>query len=141
MQRLMCVGLLAVSVFASNACRSSSAASNNLQPCRIALAQHQGDAKLDREIRQLQQKISNNPQPVPLIEQLGWRYVEKARASFDPGYYKLAEQCAACLEAKQAVSPKETNSTQSTRAAALLLRATCCTTCTASKRPNRWRAS
>lgn len=122
MRRLMGLGLLAVSLFVTNACRSSNAAPNNLQPCRIVLAQHQGDEKLDREIRQLQQKISNSQQPLPLIEQLGWRYVEKARTSFDPGFYKLAEQCATCLEAKQAARPKENGATQSIRPAVLLLR-------------------
>lgn len=122
MRRWMGLGLLAVSLFATNACRSSSAAPSNLPPCQIALAQHQGAEKLDREIRQLQQKISHRQQPLPLIEQLGWRYVEKARVSFDPGYYKLAEQCAACLEAKQAALPKENGSTPSVRPAVLLLR-------------------
>ena len=32
------------------------------------------------------------------LEQLGWAFVAKARESFDPGFYKLAEQCARCIE-------------------------------------------
>ena len=32
------------------------------------------------------------------LEQLGWAFVTKARESFDPGFYKLAEQCARCIE-------------------------------------------
>ncbi len=128
-------GLLAILMMAGSACRSTgSAATNNLQPCEIALAAQNGDGRLEREIRQLQQKIRVSPQPLPLIEKLGWSYVEKARASFDPGYYKLAEQCAACLEAKQAEMKKNgqqssangstlnAQSEQSAKSASLLLR-------------------
>ncbi len=117
-------GLCAVSMMCLTACQSAtpSAAANKLQSCEIALARHDGDAKLDEEIRRLQQRIrAGRQQPaqqsLPMIERLGWSYVEKARASFDPGYYKLAEQCAACLEAKQAQKPGEKQN-----ASALLLR-------------------
>jgi tetratricopeptide (TPR) repeat protein len=34
-------------------------------------------------------------------ERLGWTFIAKARRSFDPGFYKLAEQCALCLAAQQ----------------------------------------
>ncbi len=53
-------------------------------PCDIALAPSN-----DPRIARLQRKDR--------LEQLGWAYVEKARQSFDPGYYKLAEQCALCM--------------------------------------------
>ena len=33
-----------------------------------------------------------------MVEKLGWSFVEKARESFDPGFYKLAEQCGLALE-------------------------------------------
>jgi len=144
MQRWIGFGLLAVLIMATNACRSAniSAASNSkaLQPCEIALSEHNGEEKIDKEIRQAQQRIranQNHQQSLPMIEKLGWSYVEKARASFDPGYYKLAEQCAICLEAKQAVLKKSSEpaqsgevtqiawnsqSAQSTKSSALLLR-------------------
>lgn len=136
MRRLIGFGLLAVSMLATNACRSTDAAANTLLPCEIALAEHDGNAKLDEEIRIVQQKIrarQNNEQALPMIEKLGWSYVEKARASFDPGYYKLAEQCAACMEVKQtAIQEQGTSqpggdaqdyqSAKSTKSAALLLR-------------------
>src|SRR4029078_3555825 len=32
------------------------------------------------------------------FERLGWAFVAKARESFDPGFYKLAEQCAHSIE-------------------------------------------
>ncbi len=141
MKRWIGLGMLAISVMATNACHSpnTSAAATALVPCEIALTQHNGDGKIDQEIRQTQQKIrasqqQHDQQALPLIEKLGWSYVEKARASFDPGYYKLAEQCAVCIEAKQAALQKDSQSTQpaqvawnpqsiqSTKSSALLLR-------------------
>jgi tetratricopeptide (TPR) repeat protein len=44
-------------------------------------------------------------QPTALA-QLGWAFIQKARVSFDPGFYKLAEQCAVCMEAQQPDSPE-----------------------------------
>jgi hypothetical protein len=35
-----------------------------------------------------------------------WLFVKQARLSFDPGFYKLAEQCAACLEARGSTGPE-----------------------------------
>lgn len=139
MQRWIGLGLLAASMIATNACHStdSSAASKALQPCEIALTEHNGEQKIDKDIRQVQRKIRANQNhllALPLIEKLGWSYVEKARTSFDPGYYKMAEQCADCLEAKQAAlqtysKPAQTGETaqaagnpQSTKSSALLLR-------------------
>ena len=144
MKRWIGLGMLAISMLATNACQSAntSAAANALVPCEIALTEHNGDGKLDQEIRQIQQKIrggqnnqrQNDQLTLPLIEKLGWSYVEKARGSFDPGYYKLAEQCAACMDAKRAAfqttaqaSPAakvswNEQSAQSAKASALLLR-------------------
>src|SRR5947209_1414776 len=52
----------------------------------------------DREISRLQQQIRNRRNLQLALEQLGWAFVAKARESFDPGFYKLAEQCAWCIE-------------------------------------------
>ena len=49
--------------------------------------------------------------PARAAEHLGYRFVARARLSNDPGYYKVAEQAAACLES---ITPNEP--------AALLLR-------------------
>lgn len=135
MRRWTALILLTASLMAATACRSTGAASSNIsQPCELALAAHNGGAGLDQEIRQLQQKIRTSPQPLPLIEKLGWSYVEKARVSFDPGYYKLAEQCALCMDARQAEKKQGNNhsdqngsslnaqSGQSVNSASLLLR-------------------
>ena len=67
--------------------------------CRLALAPAPGDKPSDAEIARLQGEITNAHDPRPQIENLGWAFVKKARLTFDNGYYKLAEQCAACLDA------------------------------------------
>jgi len=40
------------------------------------------------------------------LERLGWSFVAKARESFDPGFYTLAEQSALCLESRQPNAPE-----------------------------------
>jgi tetratricopeptide (TPR) repeat protein len=70
-------------------------------PCASALAPHEGPDKEDREIIRLQTKVRSASDPAPWLEQLGWAFVVKARVSFDPGFYKLAEQCAQCLDTKK----------------------------------------
>ncbi|MBO0719489.1 MAG: hypothetical protein J2P41_01620 [Blastocatellia bacterium] len=94
--------LICVWLIASSACRqASSGAPMMAAPCEIALAPHSGDAKIDREITHLQQEIRSKVKPsqtTAMIEKLGWSFIEKARLSFDPGYYKLAEQSALCLD-------------------------------------------
>ena len=68
---------------------------------QIILAPQSGDGKVDREIARLQQAVRNARNPNLLLERLGWTFVAKARQSFDPGYYKLAEQCALYLDSRQ----------------------------------------
>lgn len=133
MRRWIGLGLLTISTLVVNACQATNAASIKITPCEIALAEHDGNAKLDDEIREAQRKIRANQtkqQSLPVIETLGWHYVEKARASFDAGYYKLAEQSAACLEAKSdqlantqpAAGSFSPMTPQASKQAALLLR-------------------
>jgi len=78
--------------------------------CRLVLAPLGGDKAIDQEISRQQALVIGGTSSA--LERLGWAFVKKARVSFDAGYYKLAEQCAACLEARN-----------SNRADALLLRA------------------
>jgi tetratricopeptide (TPR) repeat protein len=104
---LFTLSLLAVALIGGSACRSTNAVERTAaSPCEIALATHEGDAKIDAEIAKLQREIRANARPQygpALVEKLGWSFIDKARASFDPGYYKLAEQCGFCMEAKAAV--------------------------------------
>ena len=67
-------------------------------PLALVLAPQKGDSRIEKEISQLQQRIRNGRNIELWLEQLGWAFVAKARESFDPGFYKLAEQCARCIE-------------------------------------------
>lgn len=73
----------------------------SFDPCAIALAPHQGESQLDKDIAGLQARIRDATDPTTKLEQLGWMFVAKARVKFDPGFYKLAEQCALCIESKK----------------------------------------
>jgi tetratricopeptide (TPR) repeat protein len=83
----------------------------SLNPCAVALAPQVEDGRpeimrpeitrVDAEIARLQRAVRKEKEPQAYIEQLGWRFVEKARLSYDPGYYKIAEQCADCIEAQK----------------------------------------
>jgi tetratricopeptide (TPR) repeat protein len=65
---------------------------------RLVLTPQTGDSRTDKEISRLQRQIRDRRNLQAGLEQLGWAFVTKARESFDPGFYKLAEQCALCIE-------------------------------------------
>jgi tetratricopeptide (TPR) repeat protein len=69
--------------------------------CAIALVPHQGDEPIDREIRRLQSEAQSGTKGIETVKRLGWAFVGKARSSYDPGFYKLAEQCALCVRSTQ----------------------------------------
>ena len=64
----------------------------------LVLMPQTGDSRTDKEISQLQKQIRDGRNLQLRLEQLGWAFVAKARESFDPGFYKLAEQCARSIE-------------------------------------------
>ena len=94
-----------------SSCRSADATAERITipPCQIAVT---ALPERDERIERLQQDIRLGKNPSVKLEQLGWTFVEKARASNDPGFFKLAEQCAECLLSRD----------QEMRSAALLLR-------------------
>jgi tetratricopeptide (TPR) repeat protein len=63
-----------------------------------ALAPLEGDEPADKDIRRIQSQIRNGQNRTAALEQLGWAFVAKAHASFDPGFFKLAEFCAKALD-------------------------------------------
>jgi tetratricopeptide (TPR) repeat protein len=67
-------------------------------PLALVLTPQTGDSRNDREVSRLQQQLRNGRNLRLGLEQLGWAFVAKARESFDPGFYKLAEQCARSIE-------------------------------------------
>jgi tetratricopeptide (TPR) repeat protein len=78
-----------------------SAESGFADPCQVALAPQAGDTRLDADIRRAQEEVRQGIAPERALERLGWLFVSKARATFDDGFYTLAEQCARCLDARQ----------------------------------------
>jgi len=69
--------------------------------CALALLPHEGTGGLDLEIIRVQKEVRSASDPTAWLAQLGWLFIVKARISFDPGFYKFAEQCALCLDAKK----------------------------------------
>ena len=67
-------------------------------PLGLVLTPQAGKSPTDKEISQLQQRIREGRNVELWLDRLGWAFVAKARESFDPGFYKLAEQCAHSIE-------------------------------------------
>ena len=87
--------------------------------CAVALGAPAGGGRLAPEITRLQQEARRSRGAAPAIEKLGWQYVEQARLSYDPGYYKLAEQCALCLEGRAEAGDRHTEAARLLRGYAL----------------------
>src|SRR4029453_9103576 len=64
----------------------------------LVLGPQIGNSPTDREISQLQQRTRKGINGDPWLRRHGCACVAKARESFDPGFYKLAEQCARSIE-------------------------------------------
>ncbi|HEU4894117.1 MAG TPA: tetratricopeptide repeat protein [Vicinamibacterales bacterium] len=110
------VPILLVTVTAATAsCRQTKAPlvgpDGSRAACVVALAPSPQRNDTDREIARLQEQARREPNSRLALEQLGYRYVARARVANDPGDYKLAEKTAECIES---TSPDD--------AAALLLR-------------------
>jgi tetratricopeptide (TPR) repeat protein len=70
--------------------------------CRIVIAAAPRD---DEGMASLQEDLRTGRMPVRAAEQLGHRFVARARLSNDAGFYKIAEQAAACMESLEPESP------------------------------------
>jgi tetratricopeptide (TPR) repeat protein len=80
------------------ASKTAQPASSINDPLTLVLTPHTGDSRTDRKISRFQLEIRNGRNPELALEQLGWAFVAKARESFDPGFYTLAEMCALGIE-------------------------------------------
>lgn len=80
------------------ACSEQQSAPDDL---RILLTSHTGDSELDRRVAKAQAEIRAGRAVVANLEKLGRLWIGKARTEHDPGYYKLAEQCAGAIESRQ----------------------------------------
>lgn len=67
-------------------------------PCAIVLLTPAGGQSADVQIQRLQREVREAQNPSAKLERLGWLCVSRARTKHDPGFYKLADQAAACIE-------------------------------------------
>lgn len=88
------------------ACRSADAGAGGAevaaasQPCAMALAPHQGTGDVDEGIARSQQAARDGANPAAALNDLGQRYIARARTSQLPTYYAMAEFAALCAESK-----------------------------------------
>jgi tetratricopeptide (TPR) repeat protein len=75
-------------------------------PLRIVLAPLDGDTALYKQIARAQEQARAGSDSFAALEKLGWLFVAKARVSFDPGFYKLAEQCGLAMSSLRMHSPE-----------------------------------
>jgi tetratricopeptide (TPR) repeat protein len=64
--------------------------------CQVAIT---APAGVDKDIAKLQSDLRMLRAPARAAEQLGFRFISKARLTSDAGFYTIAEQAAACLDA------------------------------------------
>lgn len=98
-------GTLAIACTSSTSDSNSSARlqapvsrTSDLDHCAAVTMTSQGQSPLDDQISRAQHRITLRVSPIPHLEQLGWLYVAKARHTSDPGFYKLAQLTADCLD-------------------------------------------
>jgi len=96
--------LFAPLLLAQGCSRSTPAAAPPVQSrtCLVTIAAAAGD---DAEIVKLQADLRDQRAPARAAEQLGYRFISKARLSNDAGFYTRAEQAAACLDSLQPADP------------------------------------
>lgn len=70
--------------------------------CLVTIAAGSGN---DNDIAKLQEDLREQRAPARAAEQLGYRFISKARLTNDAGFYTVAEQAAACLESIQSADP------------------------------------
>jgi tetratricopeptide (TPR) repeat protein len=75
-------------------------------PCAIVLLPQEGHSKLDGDISRLQARAAGASDPVPHLERLGWLFIAKGRQAADPGFFKIAEACARCMDSRRPGSPE-----------------------------------
>jgi tetratricopeptide (TPR) repeat protein len=68
--------------------------------CTVALAPSGGSSENDREIARLQNEVRTSIDARPALEQLGYRFVARARRTNDDGDYTLADRTADCLTSR-----------------------------------------
>jgi tetratricopeptide (TPR) repeat protein len=98
MKTIRFVTTIALVLPLAGACRRALPQSEPPAVDRACLVAATADAGNDDDIRKLQEDLREQRGAARAAEHLGYRFIARARLSNDPGYYKVAEQAAACLE-------------------------------------------
>jgi len=98
MKTIRFVTTIALLLPLAGACRRALPQSEPPAVERACLVAATADAGNDDEIKKLQEDLREQRGAARAAEHLGYRFIARARLSNDPGYYKVAEQAAACLE-------------------------------------------
>jgi tetratricopeptide (TPR) repeat protein len=96
---------LALLLFFTQACSRSVPASDHPVQNRACLVTVAASASMDPDIAKLQADLREGRAPARAAEQLGYRFISKARLTNDAGFYTVAEQAAACLESIEQDDP------------------------------------
>jgi tetratricopeptide (TPR) repeat protein len=104
MKAISTAAVLAVLVLTLGCHRGKPVAANPVQirACAVTIAAGSGD---DHDIAKLQEDLREQRAPARAAEQLGYRFISKARLTNDAGFYTVAEQAAGCLESIQPADP------------------------------------
>lgn len=85
---------------------SPPAANHSVSPsCQAALAPGGLSAPIDRAINELQEQAKRSPRKQEVLEQLGYRFITRARLANDPGAYTLVERVATCIDEEHPGDP------------------------------------
>jgi tetratricopeptide (TPR) repeat protein len=104
MKAISTAATLAVLLLTQGCRRSNPIAAHPVQnrACLVTIAARSGD---DSDIASLQEDLREQRAPARAAEQLGYRFISKARLTNDAGFYTVAEQAAACLTSMQPSDP------------------------------------
>jgi tetratricopeptide (TPR) repeat protein len=103
--RLITVTAELAVLFITLGCHKSSSIPANPVENRACLVTISAGSDNDRDIARLQEDVREQRAPARAAEQLGYRFISKARLTNDAGFYTVAEQAAACLESIQPADP------------------------------------
>jgi tetratricopeptide (TPR) repeat protein len=104
MKTIAMTAAIALFVFTQGCRRTQSVAANPVQDraCLVTIA---ADAGNDSAIAKLQEDVRERRAPARAAEQLGYRFIAKARLTNDAGLYTVAEQAAACVDSMKPSDP------------------------------------
>jgi tetratricopeptide (TPR) repeat protein len=103
MKAISCV--MAVLVLFAQACNRGVPRADEPAQNRACLVTIAASAGADSEISKLQADLQERRAPARAAEQLGYRFIAKARLTNDAGFYRVAEEAASCLESIEPAQP------------------------------------